>query len=64
MKPMNFPDRKQQRREEAIERQEARDNRSDLEQFNLLCKRGYPDCKEADKLRARMQAKAEKEVSK
>lgn len=42
--------RKEQRRAEAIERQDARNKRSDEEQLNLLVERGKPHCREANRL--------------
>ena len=46
----NFRDRVKKRREEAVVRQEARSERTDKQQLNLLIKRGYGGCKEARRL--------------
>jgi len=46
----NFRDRVKKRREEAVARQEARSERSNKQQLNLLIKRGHGDCKEARRL--------------
>ena len=50
----NFRERKKVRREEAIERQGARDKRSDKEQYEKLKKGGFLNCKEANQLLDRM----------
>lgn len=50
----NLVDRVKSRQESAIERQEARDKRTDRQQLDLLVKRGHGHCKEAEKLRARL----------
>ena len=54
MKRMNFPSRKDQRREEAMVRQALRNERSDKQQLNKLLAHGYGECKEAKKLREKV----------
>lgn len=46
--------RKRIRREEAAERQSARDNRTDADQLAKLEAAGYGHCKEAKKLREKL----------
>lgn len=46
--------KREERRERALDRQEERDARTDAEQLQLLIARGYPDCKEAERLRDRI----------
>lgn len=48
----NFPNRKEQRRLEAQERQKKRDNRTGQQQLELLRQRGAAGCKEYDRLTA------------
>ena len=48
-------DRKQRLRKEAEVRAEAREKRSDLEQLSLLEAKDYGDCREAKKLRTRIE---------
>ena len=46
----NMRDRLKKRREEAVTRQEIRNERTDKQQLNLLIKRGHGNCKEAKRL--------------
>lgn len=50
---MKRREQREMKREAARLRQEARDKRSDAEQFKLLVKRGHGHCKEAARLWAK-----------
>jgi hypothetical protein len=50
MKRMNFPTRKDQRRNEAIERQKKRDNLTDKQQITKLKRNGFTAKKEIERL--------------
>lgn len=60
MKRMNFPSRKQDRREQAGERQEERNNRTLKQQLQSLRSRGHGHCKEAESLDKVINAEKEK----
>ena len=54
MKRMNFPSRKDKRKEESKERQALRNKRSDQQQLDRLQANGYGECKEAKKLKEKV----------
>lgn len=51
---MKFKERRVQRQEEAVSRQEAREQRGDAGQLMRLEHRGFGECKEAERLRKKL----------
>ena len=57
-------DRRQQRREQAAERQAARDARGDQAQLDKLVRDGHGECREAERLRERIENATNRKESK
>ncbi len=53
-KPRATHDRREDRRDRAAERYADRQARTDEEQLALLIERGYPQCREAERLRKKI----------